>query len=68
MSIADDLCLEMLAADACALRAELVVYREMVHIATQALHDAEARQLGLTAQLAAMKDEVRRVTRAACAP
>jgi hypothetical protein len=68
MSIADDLCLEMLASDACALRAELVVYRELVQVAMQALHDAAARQLGLTAQLAAMKDEVRRVTRAACAP
>lgn len=55
-----DLCLQMLALEACELRAELMVYREMVNVATAHLREAELRQAGLSAQLGAMRDELRR--------
>jgi hypothetical protein len=61
---ADDLLIQMLADEACALRAELVVYREMVDVALIHLQEAEARQTGLSVQLGAMRDELRRYTAA----
>jgi hypothetical protein len=57
---ADDLLIQMLAEEACALRAELVVYREMVDVALTHLQEAEARQTGLSVQLGAMREELRR--------
>jgi hypothetical protein len=64
MTTATDLMLAMLADDACALRAELVVYRELCQVALAHLQEAEARQAGLTAQLGAMREEIRRYTAA----
>jgi hypothetical protein len=61
---ADDLLIQMLAEEACALRAELVVYREMVSVAVEHLQEAEARQTGLSVQLGAMREEIRRYTAA----
>ena len=61
---ADDLLIQMLAEEACALRAELVVYREMVQSALTHLQEAEARQSGLSVQLGAMREEIRRYSRA----
>lgn len=57
---ATDLCLQMLALEACELRAELLVYRELVSVATAHMHAAEQRQAGLSAQLGAMREELRR--------
>ena len=57
---ADDLLILMLADEACALRAELVVYREMVDVALLHIQAAEARQTGLSVQLGAMREELRR--------
>ena len=61
---ADDLLIQMLADDTCALRSELIVYRELCQVALAHLQEAEARQAGLTAQLGAMREELRRYTRA----
>jgi len=61
---ADDLLIQMLADEACALRAELLVYREMVDVALTHLQAAEARQSGLSVQLGAMREEIRRYTAA----
>lgn len=60
----DDLCLQMLALEACELRAELIVYREMVLTALAQLQAAEQRQAGLSAQLGAMRADLRRYTAA----
>lgn len=58
--VTDDIVLQMLALEACELRAELIVYREMVLTALAQLQAAEQRQAGLSAQLGAMRDELRR--------
>jgi hypothetical protein len=64
MASTDDLVMEMLAREACDLRAELVVYRELVQVALEQLQQADARQAGLSAQLGALRCELRRYTAA----
>ncbi len=42
------------------------IYRELAHAALDELHAAQVRIASLEAQLAALKEELRRYVRAAC--
>lgn len=56
--------IEALAEESLALRAELIVRRQMVEVAVDALHEEQLRTGALEARLSAIREELRRFTAA----
>lgn len=57
---AADLCIEAFAAEALDLHTDLLAYRELLSVAMVQLREAEGRQVVLSRQMQAVRDELRR--------